>query len=465
MSSLILDFTNCLSEAIGATHGLTKSEVDTLVAKFPKHHENIEELRSTGECGFFDLPYQDLGELKAVLKKHQGKWDNLVIVAIGGSSISPRSLLAALGHTQHNHLDAKERKGAPRVFYANNPDPRALSELIEPLDLKKTLFQVISKSGATVETAAIWLWLAEQLKKKAGKGALASQVVFTTDRDKSPLVEIAKQEKIDTLPVPTNLPGRYGVLGNTGLFAAGLCGIDLPKLLAGAAEMDKRCRHGDAFKNPAYMHALVHYLLTRKRRKTIHVMFSFSNRVHGVGEWYSHLCAVSQGKMLNRKGKAVHVGPSPVASLGTFDQHGQMQLFCEGPFDKVVTFVTVKDHGAKLASPAPYPKIEALGHVQNADFTTIMDHGYWGTEQHITAAGRPNMTIQLDVVDEANIGGLYYLLQLSTAMSAELYGIDPFDQPGVEHCKHATFAQSGRAGFEDLGNRIRDYRAKPRKTC
>ncbi len=465
MSSLTLDFTNCLSEAIGATHGLTKSEVDTLVAKFPKHHENVEELRSTGECAFFDLPYQDQSELKALLKKHQGKWDNLVVVAVGGSSIGPRSLLTALGHTQHNFQDAAERKHAPRVFFANNPDPKVLNDLVETLDLKKTLFQVTSKSGNSVETLAMWLWLAEQLKKKAGKGALSNQVVFTTDRDKSPLMEIAKQEKIDTLAVPSNLAGRYGVLGNSGLFTAGMCNIDITKLLAGAADMDKRCRHGDAFRNPAYMHALVHYLLTRKRRKTIHVMFAFSNRLHGVGEWYSHLCAVSQGKMLNRKGKAVHVGPSPMASLGTSDQHGQMQLYCEGPFDKVVTFVTVKDHGAKAVAPATYPKIEAIQHLQNADFTTIMDYGYWGTEQHITAAGRPNMTIQLDVVDEANVGGLYYLLQLSTAMSAELYGIDPFDQPGVEHCKQATFSQFGRAGFEDLAKRIKEYRAKPRKTC
>jgi glucose-6-phosphate isomerase len=447
MSRVILDYTNCLAEAIGATHGLIKAEVDTLVAKFPKHHENIDEIRSNGECSFFDLPYQDLSELKSVLKKHHGKWDNLVVIAIGGSSVGPRSLLAALGHSQHN------------------PDPKTLNELVDNLDLKKTLFQVTSKSGNSVETLAIWLWIAETLKKKAGKGALANQVVFVTDRDKSPLMEIAKQEKIDTLPVPTNLPGRFGVLGNSGLFAAGLCHIDLAKLLGGAAEMDKRCRHGDALKNPAYMHALVHYLLTRKRRKTMHVMFSFSNRLHGVGEWYSHLCAVSQGKMLNRKGKAVHVGPSPVAALGTFDQHGQMQLFCEGPFDKVVTFVTTKDHGAKAIAPATYPKIEAFAHLQNIDFSAIMEHGYWGAEQHITAAGRPNMTIQLDVVDEANVGGLYYLLELSTAMSAELYGIDPFDQPGVEHCKHATSAQFGRAGFEDLAKRIREYRTKPRMTC
>ncbi len=465
MSSLILDYTNCLAEAIGATHGLTKSEVDTLVAKFPKHHENVEELRTTGESSFFDLPYQDTSELKALIKKHHGRWDNLVVVAIGGSSLSAQSLLGALGHGAFNQLEGKARKDTPRVFFANNPDPRFLTDLFEVLDLKRTLFQVVSKSGATAETLAMYLWLQETLKKRVGKSALANQLVITTDRDKSALYDIAKQEKIDTLNVPSNLAGRYGVLGNSGLFAAGITGIAVDALLAGAADMDKRCRHGDAFRNPAYMHSLVHYLLTRKRRKTIHVMFSFSNRLHAVGTWYSHLCAVSLGKMLNRKGKAVHVGPSPVASLGISDQHGQQQLYAEGPFDKVVTFVTVKDHGATLNAPAAYPKLEALAHLQHADFTTLLDYGYLGTEQHFTSSGRPNMTVVLDRVDEHNIGGLYYMLQLSTAMSAELYGIDPFDQPGVEHGKQALSAQFGRGGFEDLAKRLKEYRARPRKTC
>jgi glucose-6-phosphate isomerase len=465
MSSLSLDFTNCLAEAIGATHGLIKSEMDTLVAKFPKHHENIDELRANGESSFFDLPYQDLTELKAALKKHRGQWDNLVIVGIGGSSRAAKCLLGALAHSAHNHRDSKARENGPRVFFADNPDSQYLTDLVDILDLKKTLFQVVSKNGTSAETMCIWLWLSELLKKKVSKTALTNQVIMTTDREKSPFMEIARQEKIETLAIPSNLPSRYGVLGNAGLFAAGLCGIDIEALLAGAGEMDKRCRHGDAMHNPAYMHALIHYLLTRKRRKTMHVTFSFSNRLHAVGEWYTHLSSVSLGKMLNRKGKAVHVGPSPVAALGTFDQHGQMQLFCEGPFDKVVTFVTAKQHGPSIIAPASYPKMEALTHLQNVDLTTMMDHGYWGTEQHITAAGRPNMAIQLDVVDPANIGGLIYLLQLSSVMSAELYGIDPFDQPGVEHCKHATFAQFGRSGFEDLAKRIKEYRAKRRLVC
>jgi glucose-6-phosphate isomerase len=463
--SLTLDFTNCLAEAIGATHGLTKPEVDTLVAKFPKHHENIDELRANGESAFFDLPYQDLGDLKALIKKHQGHWDNLVLVGFGGSVLAPKALFHALAHHQYNLLEQKARGKAPRLFFLDNPDPKGMGDLLEVIDLKKTLFQVITRTGTTAETMGMFLWLAEQLKKKAGKGALAAQVVITTEREKSPFAEIAKQEKLDLLPIPANLGGRFGILGNQSLFMAGMCGFKVDELLKGGADMDKRCRHGDPHKNPAYMHSLVHYLLTRKRRKTMHVTFSFSNRLHAIGEWYSHLCSVSLGKMLNRKGKAVHVGPSPVAALGSFDQHGQQQLFAEGPFDKVVTFLLAKDHGANGTVPAAYPKLEAAAYLKDATFASMLSCSHLGCELHITASGRPNMAITLDQIDEAHIGGLVYLLELSTAMSAELYGIDPFDQPGVEYGKHATFGHFGRAGFEDQAKKLKDYQAKPRRTC
>lgn len=463
--TLTLDFTNCLSEAIGATHGLTKSEVETLVAKFPKHHESIEEMRANGESGFFDLPYQDMAELKGALKKHQGKWADLVVVATGGSALAARTLLGAIGHAAYNLQEPKARKGAPRVHVLDNADPVAAHQLIEVLDLKKTLFVVVTRSGLTAETGALFMWLADQLRKKAGKAALSSQVVIVTDREKGPFADIARQEKIDVLHNPANLAGRYAILGAAGLFVAGMAGADITALLAGAGDMDKRCRHGDPYKNPAYMHSLTHYLLTRKRRKTMHVTFSFGNRLHAVGLWYNHLCSVSLGKMLNRKGKAVHVGPSPVAALGSFDLHGQQQLFAEGPFDKVVTFIVSRSHGAAAVAPQLYPKIEPLAWLKDAPFDGILEHAYVGCEHHLTAAGRPNLTVTLDAVDETHIGGLIYMLELSIAMSAELYGIDPFDAPGVEVGKQATFAQFGRPGFEDLAKRIKDHRAKPRRTC
>jgi glucose-6-phosphate isomerase len=462
--SLTLDYTHCLSEAIGATHGLTKSEVDTLVAKFPKHHENIEELRTAGESGFFELPYQDIADLKALIKKHQGKWENLVVVAIGGAVMGLRSLLGSLAHAQYNHLDAKGRRNGPRIFVLS-PDPVVATQLLDSLDAKKTLVHVISRSGLTVEVQLMTSLVLEWLRKKSGKTAPAAQMVISTDPAKSPLMEVAKAEKCDVLPMAANLAGRFAVLGSPCLFGAALAGIDIDAIRAGGAEMDKRCRHGDPNRNPAYMHSLIHYLLTRKRRKTMHATFAFSERLRGPVDWYGHLLSVSLGKMLNRKGKAVHVGPSPVNAVGSFDIHGQQQLFSEGPFDKVVTFLTVKDHGPKVAAAPLSTKVETLSFVKDADFAGVLDKSFVTAENHVVAAGRPAMTILLDRIDEATIGGLHFMLELSTAMSAELYGIDPFDQPGVDHGKHGVFAQFGRAGFEDLAKKLADHRAKPRRTC
>jgi glucose-6-phosphate isomerase len=265
--------------------------------------------------------------------------------------------------------------------------------------------------------------------------------------------------------VPANLAGRYAVLGSATLFVAGMCGIDIAALIKGGADMDRRCRNGDAANNPAYMHSLVHYLLTRKRRKTIHQTVAYGDRLSAVAQWYDHLLAVSLGKMLNRKGKAVHVGPSPMSARGAFDNHGQMQLIAEGPFDKVITFITARDHGVKVQAPITYPKLDSVAFSGNAECGTLMDHAFVAAEQSVTVSGRPNCVIILDRVDEAHIGGLVYLFELSTAMSAELYGIDPFDQPLVEHNKHAAYALLGRAGFEDLGRKLAEHRKLPRRAC
>ncbi len=465
MSTLTLDYTNCLATSIGATHGLTESEIETLVAKFPKHHETMEELRASKETGFFDLPYQDTKAVKDLIKDCKGQYTDLVIIGIGGATVGPASLFGALLHPNWNLLTDKARKGAPRVHLVGNADPVTLNSTLEVVDLKKTLFLIVSRSGNTAETSGIFLWLKEQLKRKNGKTALAKQIVLATNAEHSALVEIAEKEKIRVLDIPSNLSDRFNVLGPATLLPAGLCGLDIDQLLAGAEAMDKRCRMDRAMENPAYMHSLIHYLLTRKRRKTIHAMMAFSDRLYAVVEWYSHLLSVSLGKMLNRKGKAVHVGPSPASCSGPSGCYGQMQLYQEGPFDKVLTFLTVSDHGADIALPKIHGNIEGVGYLAGSQLSTIIDDAYIGAAHTITASGRPNLTIAMDVVDAHNIGGLYFMLQLSTTMSAELYGIDPFDQPGVDTNKQAVFAQLGRAGFEDKAAALKEFRAKDRQTC
>jgi len=465
MSSLTLDYTHCLASTIGATHGLTDNEIETLVAKFPKHHENIEELRASGESAFFDLPYQDTKDVKVLIKENKGKWESLVVVGMGGASVTAESMVTALGHEHWNLLTAKARKNAPRVFFLDNLDAKAVEDLEEVLDPKKTLFLVISKTGNTAETNALYLHLVAWLKKKSTKTNLPKQVIVATDPEKSPLALATRADKFKVLPVPGNLGDRFALLGPQNLLLAGLCGFDVDGLIEGTATMDERCRHDKALENPAYMHSLIHYLLTRKRRKTIHAMMAFSNRAYGVVEWYAHLLSVSLGKMLNRKGKAVHVGPGPAYCVGPSGCYGQMQLYQEGPFDKVTTFVTVEDHGADLSIPSAHGKIEGLAYLGGHKFSELVDYGYYTAAQVITAAGRPNMTVVLDDISERSIASLYFMLELSSVMSAELYGIDAFNQPGVDENKQGVFAQLHRAGFEDKTATLEEFRGTERKTC
>jgi glucose-6-phosphate isomerase len=465
MTCLTLDFTNCLASSIGATHGLTNAEMDTLIAKIPKHHENVAELRSTGESSWFDLPNQDTTALKKQIKEHLGKWENLVIVGIGGACISARSLLDTLAPLHLNLLPPAQRKKAPRIFYIDNADPATVNQTLAVIDPKKTLFQFISRSGTTAETNALLLWLLPWLRKKAGKNAPDKQVVILTDPDRSPAAEVAAKEGVTVLPIAENIGTRFGVFSNSALFPAALCGLDIDALLAGAQEMERRCWHGDAWANPAYMHSLIHYLLTRKRRKTIHATVAFDGRMKGIIEWYDHLLAVSLGKMLNRKGKAVHVGPTPSSCIGPNGLHGFMQLYAEGPFDKVTTFITVKDHGSDLAIPKAHPKVEPFAYLGGHSLSEMVEASYLTAAQDITSSGRPNMTIILDSISPQAIGCLFYMLQLSTVMSAELYGIDPFNQPGIDLGKQGIYATLGRSGFEDKAKVLSEYKARPVKTC
>lgn len=462
--SLILDYTHSLAGSIGATHGLTDAEVDTLVAKFPKYHEAVEELRANGESAFFDMPYQDLKPVKDLIKAHKGKWDAVVVVGMGGAAITPLTLVHSLVHEQWNQLPAKARKGGPQIFAIDNLDPKSITDLTDVIDPKKTLFLVTSRSGNTAETNAIFIWLEAWLKKKSGKDAVAKQVIGFTDPG-SPLAAALGSDSCTIVPLPGNLQDRMAWLGPHSLLLAGLCNLDIDALISGAADMDKRCRHDRAVDNPAYMHSLIQYLLTRKRRKTIHAMMTFSKRLATVSDWYSHNLSVSLGKMLNRKGKAVHVGPGPAYCWGATGCYGQMQLFQEGPFDKVTTFITTKDHGVSMDVPNAHAKVDGLSYLAGKSIADIIDAGYVTAAQVITAAGRPNMTITLDAIDESSISGLYYLLSLSAVMSAELYGIDPFNQPGVDSNKQAVFAQLGRVGFEDKAHTLAAFKTTERKTC
>ena len=299
--SIFLDYTNCLAESIGATHGLTDNEVETLVAKIPKHHENIVEQANAGESACFTLPEQDTKPLHDLIKAHTNKWDNVVILGSGGAVIAVDSICNCRLSSRWI-LDDKTRKKHPRVLTLHNADPVAVQELVAAVDIKKTLFVVISRSGLTSDSNALAAWIVAYLKRKL-ENQPKQTINIRNREDHSPLADLARSLKATILPQPANLTDRFSVLGPGPLFIAGLCGINIDDVLAGAKAMKDRCWQGDAWTNPAYMHALLHYLLTRKRRKTMHTTMAFDYRLRGITAWYDHLLSVSLGKCLTRKAK------------------------------------------------------------------------------------------------------------------------------------------------------------------
>jgi glucose-6-phosphate isomerase len=455
-----LDYTHCLATAIGATHGLLQDELGTMLGKFPTTHHAVERLYTQGASALGSIAQHDPAPVAALVRAHRSAWDDVVVFGSGGSVRTPQAIVRTLTHRHANDLSAKAR-GGPRLHFLAHADPGATADLLEAVDAKRTLFICCSRSGATQDTLALLLVIAAHLKRKAGKSAVAGQLIVVTDPT-GPLANWTAAEKAVLLPQPGNLAGRCAVVGPATLLCAGLAGIPITALLAGAAAADKRNRTPDAKTSPAAMHAIIHYVLSRRRRKTVHATWAVPERLGHIANWYRHVLAVSLGKMNNRQGKAVHVGPGPETAVAAGDLHGQLQLYSEGPFDKVVTFLAVR--APPPAVPVPVAALPAAQGIAGNDLRHLADHAHRVAEEILTSSGRPTCTLTIDDLDPAHVAGLCHTLLHGVVLSAEFYGVDPFDQPGVDAARAGCWALLGRTGYDDRAKRLADLRAKPRMT-
>jgi glucose-6-phosphate isomerase len=327
-----------------------------------------------------------------------------------------------------------------------------LSHLLDALDPASTLVIVISKSGGTVETAAQMLIAREWMESKLGAAEARARWVAITDPKAGTLRELATEAKWATLPIPSNVGGRFCALTAVGLLPARLAGVDAEGLLSGAAEMAARCRNTKVEDNPAALIALLSHLHDRDRGHSIHVMMPYSDRLRAFAAWYVQLWAESLGKRLSRDGRTVETGPTPLPAIGATDQHAQVQLFMEGPRDKLVTFIGVTHVERDLVIPRSAGANSYLG---ASSLGKLLGAERLGTTEALAADGRPSMTLLLDRLDARALGGLLFLYEAATAFSGELYGINAFDQPGVELGKRLAFGLLGRSGFESAAEQIR----------
>jgi len=446
--SVKLNYANCLKAFVGQG-GLDIEELKALETSVLKANESIQNMKRQGKLGFMELPYKETGvkNIKIAAKKAVKKFENFVVIGIGGSALGNIALQQALRHPFWNLLDKKARKGGLRLFVPDNIDPDLIAGLCDVIDVKKTLFNVISKSGSTAECLANYFVLKKILQNKVGKN-YPRHIIITTDATKGYLREAALKEKIPSFEVPSNVGGRFSVLSPVGLVSAAFSGIDIEKLLFGARRMDEKCSTGEIFKNPAALYALIQYLYYWKGRP-ISVMMPYSNSLYGIADWYRQLWAESLGKKTNRKNNNVFVGPTPIKALGATDQHSQAQLYIEGPQDKVIAFLSVDKFAEKVKIP-PYDKHYLGGKSLNE----LIKAEEEATRLALTLEGRPNLTISMPEISEETVGQTLYLLELATAYAGELFDINAFDQPGVELGKQLTYALMGRPCFEDKKNEI-----------
>lgn len=451
------DYNNVMADVIGE-HGLTEAEIEAALPHAAAAIEAVYAQRA--DLGWMDLPYQDTSEIIAQAQAVRARADTLVVLGIGGSALGPIATQTALQHPFYNNLPRELRRG-PTLFVPDNVDPELNAGLLDVLDLERTVFNVITKSGTTAETMASFIYFREALAKRLGNDKLVDHLVLTTDPKKGALRQIADREGYPTLPLPASVGGRFSELCAVGLFPAAVTGIDIDELLAGAAYADKRSQERDPRKNPAAMCALIQFLLDKKGKNMV-VMMPYAQRLRDVADWFRQLWAESLGKRVDRAGNVVNVGPTPIKSLGATDQHSQVQLYAEGPFDKLMHFLFVEQFQVEAPLSNAYPDINELSYLDGKSFSQLLKAEGEATQLAIAEAGRPSIAHYFPSVNAFTLGQFYYMLEMQTAFAGELYNINAFDQPGVEAGKIATYALMGREGYDARRHEIEQARGRSR---
>jgi glucose-6-phosphate isomerase len=440
-----IDYTNMLAGAV--SDGIPADAWDAAQRDFRAVHTAVKELRGTGVLGFLDLPRDRAlhDQSREFAKGARGRFDDVVLLGIGGSALGPIALHTALTKREWNTLTKKGRGGKPRFHVLDNVDPGTIADVLARVELKRTLFIVISKSGGTAETMAQYLIVRGALNEQLGAGA-REHLVFVTDPQKGALRDIARREGVPTLDIPPNVGGRFSVLTPVGILPAALLGMKTTQLLAGAADMEKRCRAAALRENPGAVFGTLQWLADTRLGRGIHVLMPYSDTLRDLAPWFVQLWAESLGK--HRVEGDTGFGPTPLGARGATDQHSQVQLFMEGTPNKTVSFVQLAEHPVDVPIPALHRDVPELAYLGGHHLGELIDIERRATAGALARRGRPNLTIHLDHADEWHVGALIMLLEVATIYAGQLYRVNPLDQPGVELGKQFTYAMLGRADAE-----------------
>jgi len=474
MKPIQLHYANMFAERVGAEHGLSREAFDDAREKMERHTATLAAMRA-GNAISSMTRWRDLARdpmrtrhleaIRSVKEKTNAyfaqhapgrRCKHLVVLGIGGSALGNIALQSALNLHTHNWMSSDRRPG-PRLYVLDNVDPHFVGHTIQHIQqvdptLEHTLVNVISKSGETAETAAQFMIFRNWLKNHLGEDRYANHIVAVTDPEKGTMRSIVDREGFASLPVPEGVGGRFSVLSPVGLFSAAMCEIDIEQLLNGAAMMDERCANEELRMNPA---ALLAWMLIEfaKRGKANHVMMAYSNALYSFADWFRQLWAESLGKRYDADGKEVFAGATPIKALGATDQHSQIQLYREGPNDKVVGFLEVEEFEDDVDIPEGLG-VDNLKYLEGKSLTALLNAEKRATEYALVESHRPNFTIRFPEVNAHTVGQFIQMWQVATAYAGSLLNINAYDQPAVETGKKATFGLMGRAGFEEWTEKV-----------
>ena len=423
---------------------ITENTIIKYSNEVAKIHKNMEKKASDEKefLGWLNLPTdynkEEFERIKKAGKKIQKDSDVLVVIGIGGSYLGARAVIDSLTHSFYNSIPESKRK-TPQIVYAGcNLSPVYLNDLLEFVENKDISINVISKSGTTTEPAIAFRIFREVLETKYGAKEARKRIYVTTDKEKGALKTLADNEGYETFVIPDNVGGRYSVLTAVGLLPIAAAGINIDKLMKGAKIAQDKYSDSEVKYNDCYKYAVVRNLLYNSDKK-IEILANYEPKLHYFTEWWKQLYGESEGKDLK--------GIFPAGVDLTTDLHSMGQYIQQGERHLMETVLKVNKNSSEIKIQADDQNLDGLNYLTGKTLGYVNSKAMEGTILAHVNGNVPNMMIEIDELNEENIGELIYFFEKACAMSGNLLGVNPFNQPGVEEYKKNMFHLLEKPGY------------------
>lgn len=392
--------------------------------------------------GWLELPTnydkKEFTRIKKAAKKIKKESDILVVIGIGGSYLGARAVIEALTSTFNNMLIEKQRKYPQILYVGNNLSPNYINELIEYIGDKDFSVNVISKSGTTTEPAIAFRIFREILENKYGIDEARSRIYVTTDKQRGALKTLADNEGYEKFVIPDNVGGRYSVLTAVGLLPIATAGIDIDKLMQGAQNAQERYNDPNLKYNECYKYAVIRNTLYKLYKNT-EILVNYEPKMHYFTEWWKQLYGESEGK--DQKG----IFPAGVDF--TTDLHSMGQYIQEGRRNLFETVISIGKSEFDITINKDEDNLDGLNYLAGKSLDYVNKKAMEGTIKAHVSGDVPNIIVNIEKLDEENIGELIYFFEKACAMSGMILGVNPFNQPGVEEYKKNMFKLLEKPGY------------------